>query len=79
MMPKVLASSADPTKVALTIKGMLVAVIPILIIIGQHYGFTVTETSLMELIENFTGILSAIMIGYGLLRKIILSKHKPTA
>jgi len=68
-MNTLLQSSSNPNKVAMTIKGILVLLIPTAIIVGQKYGIPLTEAGLMEFIENATIFIGAAMTAFGLARK----------
>lgn len=65
----ILGSSQDPTKLSLTIKGVLVALVPIIITVGQAQGWPVTEGDLMNVVESITGIVAAVAVIYGVFRK----------
>lgn len=69
-------SSADPSKLALTVKGLLMAVAPLLILAfginDVDYGATVN--AIVSLIVGGGGIISAVVTLYGLSRKITLGK-----
>lgn len=67
-----LSSSADPEKLALTVKGLLVSLIPIVIILANRFGVDLAETDLSYLIEALGGSIAAIMIFMGAVRKIYL-------
>ena len=69
------SSSANANKLSLTIKGVLVAVIPALIFIGGMLGVGLAEADLTQIVEALTTFISAGMILYGAIRKILL-KYK---
>jgi len=75
MQNKWYSSSANAEKLALTIKGILVAVIPALIFIGSIIGIGFAEADLTQIVEVLTTFLSAGMILFGLVRKVVL-KYK---
>lgn len=66
-------SSADPTQLALTIKGALMGYIPILIIILQYFNVTLDNS----IAVNDLGVLSVVIAGtmttVGLIRKVYFS------
>lgn len=64
-----LSSSQDPSKLSLTVKGVLVAVIPVLLFVGQLQGWTITEGDLMEGIEAITALIASATVIWGLIRK----------
>lgn len=63
------ASSADPKKVSLSIKGFGVAVIPAIVLIGRMLGWSITATELTELVNAVAVLASSAMVLFGLLRK----------
>lgn len=64
-----LKSSADPKKISLTIKGLLVFV-PSLIVLLSAFGFSIDADDLSEVITQFAVVASGIATIYGLGRKI---------
>lgn len=66
-----LGSSENPENLSLTIKGVLLAIVPIILAIGQVKGWSVTEGDLSSFIESVTGVLSGVIICYGLARKFL--------
>ena len=71
-----LNSSTDPNKLSLTVKGLLTAILPILITVS---GLSQTDaTSFVDLITNLVFWSSSLFSGaltlYGLLRKISLGR-----
>ena len=64
-----LASSQDPSQLSLTIKGILVALIPLVIALGQSQGWSVTEGDLMSGVEALVGVVSGCTILWGVIRK----------
>ena len=78
-MIKLLASSVNPEKLSLTIKGL----IPLIIIIVSVFGFNVTEIDVNVIVDNIVkivvaigGIASLFATLYGLIRKIAVSFKK---
>lgn len=71
-IPTALQSSVNPNELSLTIKGVLLALVPVVIILARFSGLEVTETELVSSIEEVTIILSALITAYGLVRKIIV-------
>ena len=68
-------SSADPTKLATTVKGFLVSFLPLLILALRYFGVETSEVgSLPEQIESlivvFFGAVGGLLTAFGLLRKI---------
>lgn len=69
-IPEVLQSSQSPNGVSLRIKGLLVAVIPLLLVLAQFLNIEVSETQIMEIITAVTAFISAAMYLWGLIRSI---------
>lgn len=67
----VLGSSANPETLSMTVKGILLAVLPVVILVAQANNWPLSENDFMEFIEGFTAALSAIMTFYGLVRKLV--------
>lgn len=77
---KLMASSAGDGSLSLTIKGILIGLIPMIIIVGKFFQISFTETELMNIFETFAAIVSGIIICIGLARKIyykIARKNDP--
>lgn len=62
-------SSSTGEGVSLTLKGVAIALIPIIISVARFYNIEVTENELMEFINAAFAAISACMIVYGLGRK----------
>lgn len=75
-MQKVLKSSVDENKVSLTIKGVGVALIPVIIFIGGIFGFRFVEVDLVELLNSIAILVSTAMVIWGLIRKILVKYRK---
>lgn len=69
-VPSWLASSANATQVSMTMRGIIVAFIPLLIAVLNNAGVEVTETQIDEVVGMITAAVSSLMIAYGLLRKV---------
>jgi len=76
-IPKFLTSSVDAEKLALTIKGILIGLIPVIMMIanlsnvnlGQE-DLTAVVDAIIALIQGFLTLCSLVMIAYGAIRKI---------
>ena len=55
---------------SLTIKSLLLAIVPTVIIIARSYGLDLAEAELVEVIESVFSILAVVGVAYGLLRKL---------
>lgn len=71
-VPRLLGSSVDPNKVALTVKGLLTGLIPVIIIIAKGFSIQLDESTLVTLIELISGIVAGVMVVYGLGRKVVV-------
>lgn len=74
--PKFLQSSVDANTLSLTVKGIIIALIPAIIIIGKYAGIEIVETQIMQSAEEITLALASLVTSLGLLRKA--SKHLDT-
>lgn len=72
-------SSADPSAVALTVKGWVSTIIPVLMIVIHNPNLSDLPNEIYAAIVAVFGIISAVTTAYGLIRKIILSFQPPAA
>lgn len=72
-------SSEDPQKVALTAKGILTGVIPLILLISGNFGFShaltqdtagIAVNTIGDIITSGLGVVSLAMTIYGLFRKL---------
>lgn len=78
-IPKILVSSVDPQKVSLTVKGFILAALPVVITIaglthlnlGQQ-EITGLANGIIDFIASMASLASAAMIVYGLARKMLV-------
>lgn len=68
--PKSLQSSIDPNSLSLTIKGILIALIPAIIIVAKYLGYTVSQDSLVNVAQDLGLVIASIVTGIGLIRKL---------
>lgn len=68
-----LGSSADPNKVSLTVKGIVVGLIPLAVVLLKQLDIEVTADSLLELVELGLAAASAVMVFIGAVRKVVKS------
>lgn len=78
-MNKLIASSADPTQISLTLKGILVGIVPVVFILLHTIGAKIDQPTLQTIVESVTNVItalgtlvSAVMVAYGVIRKLIL-------
>lgn len=70
MKNKYLGSSANPEKLALTIKGALVSLVPLLVIIFTNYNIDITSDEIMEIINAIFAVVGSVMVMWGIVRKV---------
>lgn len=70
---KILKSSTGSGNLSLTVKGLLLALIPITISVANSYGIILDENTLFEGVETLFTAISAVMVFVGLVRKIYCS------
>lgn len=63
-------SSVGNGSMAMTVRGALIAIIPVLLSIGQTFDLAFTETEIMLAVDSFTAVLAGAMILFGLARKV---------
>lgn len=79
----VLGSSANPTELSTTIRGILTALVPVILAISGVYGLDLGEAGLMDAIEltiqainSIVLSVGAIMAAFGALRKLYYKVKK---
>lgn len=78
LLSQAVMSSSDPEKLSLTVKGLLLAFVPIVLSLMKIYGIEgIDETlltnlteSIVQVISSITGLVSVAMTTWGLVRKI---------
>ncbi len=65
-------SSANPDKIAMTAKGVLLALVPVIVAIVGSSGIDITQNEIIELINSLFVVVSAVMVSFGLGRKVYL-------
>ena len=76
-------SSANPEKLAATVKGLILGALPIILIVSKMLGLEIGESDVglvVQAIENVIiyvfGTISAIIFIYGFFRKIVISLRR---
>lgn len=69
-------SSTGSEDISLTIKGIVTAFIPLIIIIGKQYGWEITENSIADFLTVILGAISAVQLAWGTLRKVYIAIKK---
>lgn len=73
-----LQSSQDPAKLSLTVRGILVTLVPVILITAQYFGLgMLQENDVIAIIEGITTIIAAaltlvglVMTTWGMIRKL---------
>lgn len=85
--PKLFASSVDPYKLSLTVKGVLTAVVPLMLTLAPFFGWSVSAEDFKNLTDGVDGffkaleavivagtaLVSATMVVWGVLRKVLVA------
>lgn len=69
-------SSVDPQAISLTLKGIGVAIIPVLVFLGGAFGLSFAEADLTQLVSAVATAFSSVMVVVGLCRKIYVKMKK---
>jgi len=73
---KLLGSSVDANKLALTVKGLLVGIVPVVVLIASQFKVDLTPNELTEIINVLFIVVSSGITAYGLGRKIAMKFKK---
>lgn len=69
-MNKLIASSANPETLSLTVKGFLMMSIPLIVFLAEKQGMALREEDLITIISNITYLIAEATIIIGLIRKL---------
>ena len=69
-------SSTGTGDVSLTIKGAMVAIVPLIVMIANTQGFAVDESIIISFIDSIFTVVASVMVVVGVCRKIYLSFKK---
>ena len=69
-MKNFIRSSTGSGNLSLTVKGLILSLVPITITILQSQGVSISETEVVEIVNNVFAVISLCWIIYGGLRKI---------
>lgn len=74
-MNKFLASSLDPSKLSLTVKGLLLSILPVFLVLTGMTEETIQPIidGIVQIVFLVTSLVSAFQIIYGLIRKISIA------
>ena len=70
---KLLKSSTGSGNLSITVKGLLLALVPIGISTASYYGIILDENTVFEGVETLFTAISAVMVFVGIVRKIYYS------
>lgn len=65
-----LGSSANPQELAMSLKGLLVLLVPVLVQVLRMSGVEVLESDLIALIDAGVALVGSVMLVFGLCRKL---------
>ena len=67
---RLLSSSANPENISMTVKGLVVSLIPILIYLGNKQGLDLDQNTVIAIIDEVFTFVSALFVVFGMGRKI---------
>lgn len=77
-LPTWLQSSADATKLSLTVKGVASSVVPVLLLVAKAYGSELTGEDVNEALDavlnvllGVTGLVTVVLTAIGSVRKVV--------
>lgn len=84
LLKSIITSSRNPQAVSLTVRGLLLQLVPLVMITAQLAGWQqVDENTLTDAVEAITlmvaaalQLVSTFMVGWGLLRKLLPTKEQ---
>jgi hypothetical protein len=65
----ILGSSKNPEDLSMTVKGILLALIPVVIGLGKSFGWEFLEADLTDIVNNSFLAVSAVVTVWGIIRK----------
>ena len=68
-MNRLLQSSANSQNLSLTVKGLLIGLVPFIIYLAQTQEIYLTNIDLISYIDRFTFVLAEVVVFVGLMRK----------
>lgn len=80
MFDQIIRSSQDPTKLSLTVKGIMLSFVPFIIFVSRTYGLEgVDESFVTQVIEMISlaiqqglALISVLVMTWGLIRKVLI-------
>lgn len=78
LLDKALASSVNPEELSLTVKGLLVAAVPVAMIVVRAAGHNIDQSQLQAVVEASVNVVAAlgalassVMVAIGVIRKLV--------
>jgi hypothetical protein len=71
----IFGSSEDPTKLGDTVKGMLIAIAPLVILLARNWGVDVAQSEYVEFAGIFGTIVGSIWAAFGLAKKVFVKAY----
>jgi len=65
-------ASSTGSGVSLTIKGVLLAVVPAIIFLAKYFQIELSENEITQIVETASTAIASVMIVYGLIRKLVI-------
>ena len=75
-MNELVKSSATPEKLSLTVKGVMMSMVPIIIGVFQILSIPISEAQIIEIIQAVTAAIAGLTMLVGMLRKVWYSLKK---
>lgn len=70
-MNLLLQSSQDPSKLAMTIQGLLVGIVPLIIAVFQVAGIEAAQAQVVEIIQGVSVVIALVFTAVGVVRKAV--------
>lgn len=68
-LPKVLQSSQNQNELSMTIKGLLLMILPAAMVLAEKYGYSIPEAEWDNIITVATSLLATVITLRGIFRK----------
>ena len=75
-MNKWFLSSDGSGNLSLTIKSLLLGIVPVVVVIARMHGFEIVENDLVQILENVFAFATLVGVTYGLCRKVYFAFKK---
>jgi predicted histidine transporter YuiF (NhaC family) len=72
LLGSILLSSQDPTKLSLTVRGLLITLVPVILIAAQAFGLgMLAESDVVAIIEGITAIIATVLTLIGMVMTVV--------